>query len=113
MSEYLVTVKDATCLDEFYADMEFRGYTRTIRKPLSRSTGFELTDEQKNEVVRDSRVLDVELRNPPNVVTKLLGAVNYEPYPILGDFTKSSVTSSTESDQRQWGHVSHAGTTAQ
>ena len=53
MSEYLVTVKDATCLDEFYADMEFRGYTRTIRKPLSRSTGFELTDEQKNEVVRD------------------------------------------------------------
>lgn len=113
MSEYLVTVKDATCLDEFYADMEFRGYTRTIRKPLSRSTGFELTDEQKNEVVRDSRVLDVELRNPPNVVTKLLGAVNYEPYPILGDFTKTSVTSSTESDQRQWGHVSHAGTTAQ
>ena len=51
MSEYLVTVKDATCLDEFYADMEFRGYTRTIRKPLSRSTGFELTDEQKMKLL--------------------------------------------------------------
>ena len=113
MAEYLVTVKDASTLDEFYADMEFRGYTRTIRRPTSRSTGYELTDEQVEEVKRDSRVLDIELRDPPNVVTKLLGAVNYEPYPILGDFTKTSVSSSTESDQRQWGHVSHAGTTAQ
>ena len=46
MAEYLVTVKDAACLDEFYADMEFRGYTRTIRRPLSRSTGYELTEEE-------------------------------------------------------------------
>ena len=71
MAEYLVTVKDASTLDEFYADMEFRGYTRTISRPTSRSTGYELTDEQVEEVKRDSRVLDIELRDPPNVVTKL------------------------------------------
>ena len=113
MAEYLVTVKDAACLDEFYADMEFRGYPRTIRKPLSRSTGYELTDEQVKVLKRDSRVLEIELRHPPGVVNKPLGAVNYEPYSILGDFSKLSTTSSSQSDERQWGHLHHAGTTAQ
>ena len=113
MAEYLVTVKDAACLDEFYADMEFRGYTRTIRKPLSRSTGYELTDEQKDEIGRDSRVLAVELRYPPDVKIKPLGAVNYEPYSILDDFDKDSTGGSSQSGNRQWGHLHHAGTTAQ
>ena len=113
MSEYLVTVKDASCLNEFYADMEFRGYPRTIRKPLSRSTGYELTDEQVKVLKRDSRVLEIELRHPPGVVNKPMGAVNYEPYSILGDFSKLSTTSSSQSDERQWGHIHHGGTTAQ
>ena len=113
MSEYLVTVKDASCLNEFYADMEFRGYPRTIRKPLSRSTGYELTDEQVKVLKRDSRVLEIELRHPEGVVNKPMGAVNYEPYSILGDFSKLSTTSSSQSDERQWGHIHHGGTTAQ
>jgi len=113
MAEYLVTVKDAECLDEFYADMEFRGYTRTIRKPLSRSTGYELTDEQKDEIGRDSRVLAVELRYPPDVKIKPLGAVNYEPYTIFDDFDKDATGGSPQSSNRQWGHLHHAGNTAQ
>ncbi len=113
MAEYLVTVKDAACLDEFYADMEFRGYTRTIRKPLSRATGYELTDEQRDEVGRDSRVLAVELRYPPNVKLKPLGAINYDPYTIFDDFDKDSTGSSSQSSNRQWGHLHHAGNTAQ
>jgi hypothetical protein len=113
MAEYLVTVKDAACLDQFYADMQFRGYPRTIRKPLSRSTGYELTDEQVKVLKRDSRVLEIELRHPPGVVNKPLGSVNYEPYSILGDFSKLSTTSSNQSDERQWGHIHHAGSTTQ
>ncbi len=113
MAEYLVTVKDAACLDEFYADMEFRGYTRTIRKPLSRATGYELTDEQRDEVGRDSRVLAVELRYPPNVKLKPLGAINYDPYTIFDDFDKDSTGGSSQSSNRQWGHLHHAGNTAQ
>ena len=113
MAEYLVTVKDAACLDEFYADMEFRGYTRTIRRPLSRSTGYELTEEEVSIVKRDSRVLDVELRNPPGVEIIKEGSVNYEPYSLLGQFDKDSTTSSGQSEFYQWGHLSTAGTTAQ
>tara|TARA_B100000287_G_scaffold424613_1_gene469521 strand:+ start:2886 stop:7997 length:5112 start_codon:yes stop_codon:yes gene_type:complete len=113
MAEYLVTVKDSSCLDEFYADMEFRGYTRTIRRPLSRSTGYELTEEEVSIVKRDSRVLAVELRNPPGVEIIKEGSVNYEPYSLLGQFDKDSTTSSGQSEFYQWGHLSTAGTTAQ
>ena len=56
MAEYYVTVKDKDTLDQFYADMESSGYTRTIRRPLSRSTGYELTDAQVEEVKKDDRV---------------------------------------------------------
>ena len=113
MAEYLVTVKDAACLDEFYADMEFRGYTRTIRKPLSRVTGYELTDAQVQEVSRDSRVLDVELRNDPRETIALDGFVNYQPYDILREYTKTAVTTSSQSDLMDWGKLHHAGTITQ
>ena len=116
MAEYYVTVKDKDTLDQFYADMESSGYTRTIRRPLSRSTGYELTDAQVEEVKKDDRVLAVELRNPPNVVIKPCSYTNYDTWNIAGEEFSKDATGSTDAshfDRRQWGHLHTAGTLAQ
>ena len=114
MAEYYVTVKDKDTLDQFYTDMESSGYTRTIRRPLSRSTGYELTDAQVEEVKKDDRVLAVELRDPPNVVTKPCSYTNYDDWDITGEqFQKYSTTAAQDFDKRDWGKLHTAGTLAQ
>jgi len=66
--EYIVILKNAKDLDQFYEDMESYYGDNEIparivdcihRKPNSRSTHYRLTDEEAEQVKQDSRVLNV------------------------------------------------------
>jgi subtilisin family serine protease len=70
MREYVVTLKNYEDLEKFYSDMETEGgsfYTpeRTVdlteRRPLSRNTHYNLTDEEAIKLQEDPRVESVEL----------------------------------------------------
>ena len=66
--EYIVVLKDAKDLDQFYEDMESHYGDNEIparivecasRKPISRSTHYYLTEEEAEQVKKDTRVLTV------------------------------------------------------
>lgn len=70
IKEYIVTLKNASDLDQFYQDMETPGGDLYIpdravdladRRPISRNTHYWLTDEEANCLRQDPRVLDVAL----------------------------------------------------
>ena len=66
---YVVTLKNMSDLDDFYTEMESSNGTgnipnRTVqcilKRPISRSTHYQLTDEEASKLKNDDRVLDVE-----------------------------------------------------
>ena len=68
--KYYVTLKKGVDFQDFYDDMETPGGALYIpdraidvsdRRPISRSTGYELTKEEAETVANDDRVLAVEL----------------------------------------------------
>ena len=69
MTKYVVTVKKGTDIDAFYNEMETAGGSSTIpdrkvtcydRRPISRNTGYDLEDGEREELLKDDRVVDVE-----------------------------------------------------
>lgn len=82
--EYIITLKQAEDLDQFYDDMEslygdneipHRQVECVYRRPMSRSTHYWLTDDEVKQVARDSRVesitlpySDLGLEIRPNVI---------------------------------------------
>ncbi len=69
MTKYVVTVKKGTDINAFYNEMETAGGSSTIpdrevtcydRRPISRNTGYDLEDGEREELLNDDRVLDVE-----------------------------------------------------
>jgi hypothetical protein len=63
--EYIIILKNAKDLDQFYEDMESRYGDDEIpsrivecaaRRPMSRSTHYYLTDEEAEQVRRDSKI---------------------------------------------------------
>lgn len=71
--EYIIVLKRAEDLDQFYDDMESRYGDNEIpdrvielahRRPLSRSTHYYLTDDEAASVLKDSRVEAVTLTAP-------------------------------------------------
>ena len=66
--EYVITLHRAQDLDQFYDDMESnygdneipnRPIQCAYRRPLSRNTHYYLTEQEAEQVRKDSRVLDV------------------------------------------------------
>jgi hypothetical protein len=81
--EYIVILHSHTDLDDFYTDMEQRGYYEHVpnravelvyRRPSSRSTHYHLTDDEVQMLKQDPRVLDI-----------------HQPYYDLGYEIKSNV----------------------
>jgi hypothetical protein len=58
--EYIVTLKTKDDLNQFYIDMELKGYSCAVKRPLSRNTHYYLTEEQAKEIEKDERVLACE-----------------------------------------------------
>ena len=102
--EYIVTLKDAADLEDFYQDMENPGGLLYIpnravevsnRRPNSRNTHYFLTDKEANMLRNDPRVLEVEL-NPRDRGVQ----------PGLNDIQTSTAwdkSASDNSNMKNWG----------
>ena len=104
---YIVTLKNRDDLEDFYAEMSSKGFKMHMKREISRNTNYYMTQEQADELKKDSRVIDVELAD--NIIAKPNAIYNNTPYTKNGTFYKTGSTSATDF---QWGHI-HAGSASQ
>lgn len=108
---YVVTLKDRDDLDGFYADMKSDGYKISLKRPISRSTHYHMTDLQAENLRGDSRVLAVEKRPEDlGMVKKPSAYYNNAVHVHSGDFRKSGTFVPLD---RDWGKLHCGGTDAQ
>ena len=108
---YVVTLKDRDDLDGFYTDMKSDGYKLSLKRPISRSTHYHMTDLQAENLRGDSRVLAVEKRPEDlGIVKKPYGYDNSTVHVMAGDFRKSG---SFVPLDRDWGKLHSGGTDGQ
>jgi hypothetical protein len=104
MEKYLVTLKEGVDIDQFYDDMETPGGSSSIpdreidcydRRPISRNTGYILSEEEVRQLKNDSRIIDIESKN-------LLDSIKVRPSwtQTSSDWDKSSTSANTN---RNWG----------
>ena len=108
---YVVTLKDRDDLDGFYADMKSDGYKISLKRPISRSTHYYMTDLQAENLRGDSRVLAVEKRPEDlGMVKKPSAYYNNAVHVHSGDFRKSGTFVPLD---RDWGKLHSGGTDGQ
>jgi len=99
MDKYIVAVKKGTDLQQFYDDMETSGGSETIpdrevscydRRPISRNTGYDLTEDEVNNLLNDERVIGVSKQS---VIDSLVNKPLWEQ--TSSDFDKSTSISNT------------------
>lgn len=104
MEKYLVTVKKGVDINEFYNDMETPGGSLSIpdrevdcydRRPISRNTGYILSEDEVNRLKNDPRVIGVESQSFLDKVT-IVPAWSQ----TSSDWDKSVTP---ESSNRNWG----------
>ena len=57
---YIVTLKNRDDLEDFYAEMSSKGFKLHMKRTISRNTNYYMTQEQADELKKDSRVIDVQ-----------------------------------------------------
>ena len=97
---YIVTLKNRDDLEDFYAEMSSKGFRLHMKRPISRNTNYYMTQEQADELKKDSRVIDVERID--DLFVKEDAIYNKTPYTKNGNFYKSGSYSATDF---QWGHI--------
>ena len=123
MKEYVITCKSYDVLQSLYDDMETEGGTLYIpnravevsnRREVSRNTHYRLTEQEAELIRHDKRVIACELtiEERPNVEPVFYGYTNTNMYGVGVEFTKGYASVQRMND-RQWGHLHSAGTTAQ
>jgi plastocyanin len=123
MKEYVITCKSYGVLQSLYNDMETEGGTLYIpnrvvevanRREVSRNTHYRLTEQEAELIRHDKRVIACELtiEERPNVEPVFYGYTNTNMYGVGVEFTKGYASVQRMND-RQWGHLHSAGTTAQ
>lgn len=99
MDKYIVAVKKGTDLQQFYDDMETSGGSETIpdrevscydRRPISRNTGYDLTEDEVNNLLNDERVIGVSKQS---VIDSLVNKPLWEQ--TSSDFDKSTSIANT------------------
>ena len=105
---YTVTLKNRDDLEDFYAEMSSKGFRLHMKRPISRNTNYYMTQEQADELKKDSRVIDVEPID--NFIAKPDAIYNNTPYTKNGTFYKTG--SFPPATNFQWGHI-HAGSASQ
>mgnify|MGYP001437289224 CR=1 FL=1 len=106
---YVVTLKDRDDLDGFYADMKSDGYKISLKRPISRSTHYHMTDLQAENLRGDSRVLAVEKRPEDLGIVKKPSAYDNNTVHVMGgDFRKRGTFVSLD---RDWGKLHCAAPT--
>ncbi len=56
---YVVTLYKRDDLEDFYAEMSSKGFRLCMKRAISRNTNYWMTEEQAEELKKDSRVWDV------------------------------------------------------
>ena len=108
---YVVTLKNRDDLDKFYADMKSDGYKISLKRPISRSTHYHMTDLQAENLRGDSRVLAVEKRPEDlGIVRKPCAQQNNTIHVHSGNFRKQGTFQPIDLD---WGKLHCGGTDAQ
>ena len=109
---YIVTLSNRDDLEDFYAEMSSKGFKLHMKRTISRNTNYYMTQEQADELKKDSRVLDVEAADDFNIERQAI--YNNTSYTKNGYFWKDdSVGAYTAAaTDFQWGHV-HAGSASQ
>ena len=105
---FSVTLKNRDDLEDFYAEMSSKGFRLHMKRPISRNTNYYMTQEQADELKKDSRVIDVEPID--NFIAKPDAIYNNTPYTKNGTFYKTG--SFPPATNFQWGHI-HAGSASQ
>jgi len=99
MDKYIVAVKKGTDIQQFYDDMETSGGSETIperevscydRRPISRNTGYDLTEDEVNNLLNDERVIGISKQS---VIDSLINRPLWEQ--TSSDFDKSASISNT------------------
>ena len=57
---YIVTLSNRDDLEDFYAEMSSKGFKLHMKRTISRNTNYYMTQEQADELKKDSRVIDVQ-----------------------------------------------------
>ena len=108
---YVVTLKNRDDLDKFYADMKSDGYKISLKRPISRSTHYHMTDLQAENLRGDSRVLAVEKRpQDQGIVRKPSAYDNNMVHVMGGNFRKWNTYQPLD---RDWGKLHCAGSDGQ
>ena len=105
---YTVTLKYSDDLEDFYAEMSSKGLKLHMKRPISRNTNYWLTQEQANELKKDSRIIAVEPID--DIIVAPDAIYNNTPYTRNGYYWKSG-TFPVPTDY-QWGSI-HAGSASQ
>jgi len=100
---FSVTLKNRDDLEDFYAEMSSKGFRLHMKRPISRNTNYYMTQEQADELKKDSRVIDVERID--DLFVKEDAIYNNTPYTKNGDFFKEGHSSSYSATDFQWGHI--------
>ena len=64
---YIVTLSNRDDLEDFYAEMSSNGFKLHMKRTISRNTNYYMTQEQADELKKDSRVLDVQAADDFNI----------------------------------------------
>jgi len=112
---YIVTLYKHEDLEQFYNEMESNNFHLVMKRPMSRNTHYQMTEEQAEVLRQDPRVWDVQLPPKERGVTPRRDAINYNEYVISGNYWKGDTVGSptVSSNDRQWGHIHCAGDPAQ
>ena len=109
---YIVTLSNRDDLEDFYAEMSSKGFKLHMKREISRNTNYYMTQEQADELKKDSRVLGVEAAD--DFIIGKQAIYNNTSYTKNGYFWKddSQGLFQIPATDFQWGHTI-AGSTSQ
>ena len=109
---YIVTLSNRDDLEDFYAEMSSKGFKLHMKRTISRNTNYYMTQEQADELKKDSRILDVQAADDFNIEKQAI--YNNTSYTKNGYFWKddSQGAFTIPATDFQWGHTL-AGSTSQ
>ena len=109
---YIVTLSNRDDLEDFYAEMSSKGFKLHMKRTISRNTNYYMTQEQADELKKDSRVLDVQAAD--DFIIEKQAIYNNTSYTKNGYFWKddSQGAFTIPATDFQWGHTL-AGSTSQ
>ena len=110
---YVVTLYKRDDLEDFYAEMSSKGFRLCMKRAISRNTNYWMTEEQAEELKKDSRVWDVIPVDDFEVATDAI--YNNTSYTKNGNFWKDDTVGAVtiSATDFQWGHVHCAGSSSQ